>query len=218
MYESHQVKIVELDGLISDRNFELTMKNSEMEQLKVDWLGPLEDLIQRINDNFCKFFRQMQCVGEVTLDPGEDENNFAKYGVKIRVKFRSHEILQELGTQQSGGEKAITTALYILAIQELTKVPFRVVDEINQGMDAMNETRFFKRLCDLAQGDDTPQYFLISPKMLPPVHYPDNVDVHLVFNGEHVYTGLDHPQIVFNSSSDEMSSSQESSGSDDDSE
>ena len=33
---------------------------------------------------------------------------------------------------QSGGEKAVTTALYMMALQDMTKVPFRVVDEINQ--------------------------------------------------------------------------------------
>ena len=49
------------------------------------------------------------------------------------MKFRTTEPLQELvGWKQSGGERAITTALYILALQELTSVPFRVIDEINQ--------------------------------------------------------------------------------------
>jgi hypothetical protein len=34
---------------------------------------------------------------------------------------------------QSGGEKSVTTAVYMMALQELTQVPFRCVDEINQG-------------------------------------------------------------------------------------
>ncbi len=53
------------------------------------------------------------------------------------MKFRSSEPLSELGGSkgcalQSGGERVISTALYILALQELTIVPFRVIDEINQ--------------------------------------------------------------------------------------
>jgi chromosome segregation ATPase len=52
------------------------------------------------------------------------------------VRFRASEPLSEMcggrGTQQSGGERMITTALYVLALQELTVVPFRVIDEINQ--------------------------------------------------------------------------------------
>jgi hypothetical protein len=61
------------------------------------------------------------------------QNDFSKYGIKIKVKFRASEQLTELsGWKQSGGERAITTALYVLALQELTTVPFRVIDEINQ--------------------------------------------------------------------------------------
>lgn len=33
---------------------------------------------------------------------------------------------------QSGGERALTTALFLLALQEVTHFPFRFVDEINQ--------------------------------------------------------------------------------------
>ena len=40
----------------------------------------------------------------------------------------------------------MATALYMLALQELTTVPFRCVDEINQGMDATNERRVFQLL------------------------------------------------------------------------
>ena len=36
------------------------------------------------------------------------------------------------GQGHSGGERAVTTMLYILALQEVTPCPFRVVDEINQ--------------------------------------------------------------------------------------
>jgi len=33
---------------------------------------------------------------------------------------------------QSGGERALTTALFLLCLQEVTHFPFRIVDEINQ--------------------------------------------------------------------------------------
>lgn len=42
--------------------------------------------------------------------------------------------MQELNaTVQSGGERAVATAAFMLALQESTPVPFRCVDEINQG-------------------------------------------------------------------------------------
>lgn len=62
------------------------------------------------------------------------QNDFTRYGVRIKVKFRDNEPLRELDQQhQSGGERSVSTMLYMLALQELSHVPFRCVDEINQG-------------------------------------------------------------------------------------
>lgn len=66
---------------------------------------------------------------------------------------------------QSGGERAVATAAYMLSLQELTPVPFRCVDEINQGMDPNNERRIFELLVDVTTQDDSPQYFFITPKV-----------------------------------------------------
>ena len=38
----------------------------------------------------------------------------------------------------------------MMALQALTKVPFRCVDEINQGMDEKNERRVFDLLIETA--------------------------------------------------------------------
>lgn len=63
----------------------------------------------------------------------QGENNFDKYGIQIKVKFRSKDSLHVLTPfHQSGGERSVSTMLYLMALQELTKCPFRVVDEINQ--------------------------------------------------------------------------------------
>lgn len=66
---------------------------------------------------------------------------------------------------QSGGERSVATAIYMLSLQELTPVPFRCVDEINQGMDANNERRVFNLLAEVTSQDNSPQYFYITPKV-----------------------------------------------------
>jgi chromosome segregation ATPase len=49
------------------------------------------------------------------------------------VSFRAGTPLQQLtGTSQSGGERSVSTMLFLLALQEICDCPFRVVDEINQ--------------------------------------------------------------------------------------
>ena len=61
------------------------------------------------------------------------ENNYDKYGIQIKVKFRARDSLHVLTPfHQSGGERSVSTMLYLMSLQELTKCPFRVVDEINQ--------------------------------------------------------------------------------------
>ena len=63
----------------------------------------------------------------------------------VQVKFRDEAPLEALsGGQHSGGEKSVSTIMYLLSLQKITATPFRVVDEINQGMDQINERRVFQ--------------------------------------------------------------------------
>eukprot|EP01036_Dinobryon_divergens_P056977 gene56977-76078_t len=94
------------------------------------------------------------------------------------------------GLRHSGGERAVSTIMYLMALQEFTSAPFRVVDEINQGMDERNERLAFDRIvqscCSVEEnGDPKPQYFLVSPKLLQGLRAMDNPDVTvlLVWNG-----------------------------------
>ena len=128
------------------------------------WLVPLKSLLADVNERFRKYFSahtHMNCAGEVALEENED---FAKYGILIRVKFRDNEELQALNAQrQSGGERSVSTMLYLLALQDSVSCPFRVVDEINQGMDPVNERHVFNLIVKSAsQGA---QYFLLTPKV-----------------------------------------------------
>jgi hypothetical protein len=52
-------------------------------------------------------------------------------------------------------------------LQGVTVTPFRVVDEINQGMDPANERKVFEQLVTASCKEGTPQCFLLTPKLLP---------------------------------------------------
>jgi len=86
------------------------------------WLPDLTEKVRTINSHFSRMLRQMGCNGEVALHCGCEQydgcNAFDKYAIHIRVKFRDNEDLQLLtGTRQSGGERAVCTILYIVALQ-----------------------------------------------------------------------------------------------------
>lgn len=71
---------------------------------------------------------------------------------------RDNEKLQLLtGQRQSGGERAVSTILYLMALQNLAKSPFRVVDEINQGMDPRNERMIHEQIVKGASRPGTAQ-------------------------------------------------------------
>ena len=154
------------------------------------WLDPLNKLIEEINSSFRNYFSihmGMDGAGEVSLDPDPKAqpnfSEFDKFGVQIKVKFRDNERLQELDAQrQSGGERSVSTMLYLMALQGNTSCPFRVVDEINQGMDPVNERRIFNLIVKSAY--EGAQYFLLTPKLLQDLQYSEAVAIHLVNNGQ----------------------------------
>merc|ERR1712112_720350 len=155
-----------------------------MTELKDAWMENLDKLISRINDNFSSHFASMGFAGEVSLSKGAHEDDFEHYGIKIKVKYRDNEPLQELTAHhQSGGERSVATALYMLALQELTTVPFRCVDEINQGMDAVNERKVFELLVRTSCEESSAQYFLLTPKLLPDLQYSPHMNILIVNNG-----------------------------------
>jgi chromosome segregation ATPase len=85
----------------------------------------------------------------------------------------------------------VSTMLYLIALQELSKSPFRVVDEINQGMDPRNERKVHSEIVHAACGPDSSQYFLITPKLLPNLEYRDEMTVLVIANGTWISDDLD---------------------------
>uniref|UniRef100_A0A0D3HN79 Structural maintenance of chromosomes protein 5 n=1 Tax=Oryza barthii TaxID=65489 RepID=A0A0D3HN79_9ORYZ len=115
------------------------------------WLPTLRTLVSKINNTFSRNFQEMAVAGEVSLD--EHGLDFEQYGILIKVKFRQTGQLKVLSAHhQSGGERSVSTILYLVSLQDLTNCPFRVVDEINQGksnctrMDPINERKMFQQL------------------------------------------------------------------------
>jgi chromosome segregation ATPase len=75
--------------------------------------------------------------------------------------------------------------LYLISLLELSKVPFSLVDEINQGMDQRAERAVHNQLVHaVCERDDVGQYFLITPKLLTNLHYHEKIKVLCVNNGD----------------------------------
>ncbi|XP_052193685.1 structural maintenance of chromosomes protein 5 [Diospyros lotus] len=181
-YESRQKKIEELSKKQELDEKQWSRQLDELNTLKESWLPRLRNLVAQINETFSHNFQEMAVAGEVSLD--EHDMDFDKYGILIKVKFRQAGQLQVLSAHhQSGGERSVSTILYLVSLQDLTNCPFRVVDEINQGMDPMNERKMFQQLVRAASQPNTPQCFLLTPKLLPDLDYSEACSILTVMNG-----------------------------------
>lgn len=183
-YRQRKREIIQLEKDLATKQQQLDGHQEEVDKAKREWLEPLQGLVEKINENFSYFFSCMNCAGEVDLNIPENPEDYEKYGIKIKVKFRDSEQLRELTPHhQSGGERSVATVLYMMALQELARCPFRCVDEINQGMDPVNERKVFELVVQTVCRRSASQYFLLTPKLLSGLEYADNMTVLCVCNG-----------------------------------
>ena len=187
--EKREDSIRTLEEKIRVTQGEIEKLQGEMNEIGRIWRCSVDQMITLINEKFEGFFRKISCQGQVRLGVPANETDFDQYSLAIYVKFRATEELQRLtGQRQSGGEKSVSTILYLLSLQELSRAPFRVVDEINQGMDVENERRVHALMVETATRIESKraQYFLITPKLLTGLEYNDKMHILCIFNGINV--------------------------------
>ncbi|RAL11041.1 DNA repair ATPase SMC5 [Aspergillus homomorphus CBS 101889] len=199
-FEERARQIDKLRSKLADFETKLADYNHAINEIRGQWEPKLDGIIKNISEAFSDSFARIGCAGQVTLDKAEEETgpngevtdtHFDQWSIQIHVKFREHENLSLLDAhRQSGGERAVSTIFYLMALQSLSASPFRVVDEINQGMDPRNERMVHGRLVDIACAPSDSggggQYFLITPKLLSGLTYKPGMRVLCIYSGEHM--------------------------------
>lgn len=164
-FEALKLRLHGLEATVAERTVSVDGLRSQVTALQIQWGPPLEDAVREIDAKFRDFCREMGIAGEVLIQKSPDP---ALWSIEIMVMFREQHGMHRLsGAVQSGGEKSLTTITYLLSLQQLSRAPFRVVDEINQGLDQKNERKVFLQMNKAClDSDHGPQYFLITPKLL----------------------------------------------------
>lgn len=182
-YASRMASLTSVAQAVSLAESEQAELRGQIRTLAQEWRSAVDDVIIRVNERFRQLFESINCRGAVELGVPANELDFDRYELAIKVAFRSHEIPQLLGTRQSGGERSVSTMLYLLSFQNLARASLRVVDEINQGMDEEYERRVYSLIVETATRATNTQYFLISPKLLKGLQYSDRMRILFVYNG-----------------------------------
>ena len=190
-YHELTKKIERLQQTIQNEQISFERRENQIQTIKEQWLPLLTENVNKISKTLSNLFSQFGASGKVSIIAPPNER-YEEYSICIETKFRKKSPWTKLsGHSHSGGEKSVSTMLYLLSLQTVTTVPFRVVDEINQGMDPTNERRIMTILnheCKPRKGntvDDkrVPQYFVVTPKLLPNLHFNKYVSVFIIYNG-----------------------------------
>ncbi|KAF4323220.1 hypothetical protein BBO99_00003042 [Phytophthora kernoviae] len=168
LYERVCAEIRDEEAQLADLESYVTEGENQITGIKGAWHAKLKDVVHQIDASFKEFFMDIGCVGEIVLD--DEDPDVSKWGIQRRAQFRKNTKLSTMtAEEQSGGS--------------LTKCPFRVVDEINQGMDVYNERKVFHRITKSSCGSKLPQYFLITPKLITGLKYHRDTKVMIILNG-----------------------------------
>ena len=136
-FEERGRKIEQTREKLERTNRELERLETAITNTRAQWEPRLDELVSQISEAFGENFARIGAAGQVEVFKHED---FEKWSIQVMVKFRENESLSVLDShRQSGGERAVSTIFYLMALQSMARAPFRVVDEINQGMDPRNE-------------------------------------------------------------------------------
>ncbi|GIY58523.1 structural maintenance of chromosomes protein 5 [Caerostris darwini] len=191
-YKKRETAIINIEEEIEELKQKSESLKLTIQQIKRNWLPPLQAHVENINNKFSNYYKFLQCAGEISLDTTDDSDDFPNYGLQIKLKYRIDEDFMELSqTHHSGGECSVAAIIFILSLQELAEVPFRCIDEINQGMDALNERKMYQLVAEAAINGSCSQYFLLTPKLLMDLNYHKDIAVHIIYNSPYLQTKLD---------------------------
>ena len=94
------------------RNFEskksqIQGQKAKCDELKKKWLPELEKRVKNVSDNLSNYFGRIECDGAVTIHTPEDPEQYSKYELHIRVRFRKGMPLQDLAVGRQEFELSI---------------------------------------------------------------------------------------------------------------
>lgn len=143
----------------------------------------IQEFLAPVNDKFSEMFGRLGFAGQLELATDE------QWALNIMVGFRAQEEMQRLSSfRQSGGEKSLSTILFLLSLQQCQTTPFRLVDEINQGMDAHNECKVFEILKEMSSQS---QFFIITPKLVEGLCFAEDTNAIILYGGPGITKDLE---------------------------
>ncbi|CAD2091636.1 structural maintenance of chromosomes protein 5, putative [Plasmodium vinckei brucechwatti] len=201
--QKHKDNIENKKKDIENLKIDLQNYDKQIETMVPNWSNEVNEYIIFLNHNFQKFMNFINPDYDGKIELVKKNNKYEKCQLYVKVKFKKTSPFLSLSvSHQSGGERSLSTMIYILSIQKLTKNGFYVLDELNQGLDQVNEKKIFELLSCLSNPTlyeqhflhqynykyinidykSKPQYFILTPQIIRNIPFKD-ITVHYLFNG-----------------------------------
>lgn len=138
----------------------------ELEERKRVWRSVMEALIEEVNPTYRSVLGRVGGSGNIRLMNMDDPD---RAGVEITVGFRGTSPVLLDAYSQSGGERAVATMAFLLALQDHLKSPVRAVDEFDVHMDPHNRESMMRMLFSFMNDRSDVQFIVITPSQLSAV-------------------------------------------------
>jgi chromosome segregation ATPase len=162
MYESYSKLYLELKDktqlVAENREKALAEVRTRMET----WHNMLQTLLDHVNIQYQTILANAQALGEVRL---LNEKDIETAGLQIYVGFKGARPVALDAYTQSGGERSTATMMFLLALQQHVRSPFRAVDEYDMHMDPRNREVIANMIVSSIAGSDS-QYLVITPSQI----------------------------------------------------
>ncbi|MDH5806927.1 MAG: AAA family ATPase [Candidatus Methanomethylicaceae archaeon] len=146
----------------------------ELEERKKIWQNVMEKLIDEVNPIYREILNKVGGNGNIRLLNMEDPD---KAGIEITVGFRGSSPVLLNAYSQSGGERAVATMAFLLALQHHLKSPIRAIDEFDVHMDPRNREAMMRMLFSFMSENPNVQFIVITPSQISIV----SEFVHIIF-------------------------------------
>ncbi|MBS7612190.1 AAA family ATPase [Candidatus Bathyarchaeota archaeon] len=137
------------------------------------WRRKIQELLEEVNRSYLTILSALGAIGYVKLT---NPDNIDAAGLELFIGFRGMEPTPLNPYTQSGGERSIAVATFLLALQKYIKSPFRAVDEFEVHMDIRNRETFLLKLVEVLKETKDAQYLIITPNQIPIV----SEDIHVI--------------------------------------
>ena len=162
MYESYSKLYLELKEkaqlVAENREKALAEVKTRMES----WRTVIQSLLEHVNIQYQVMLANAFAQGEVRLF---NELDIEAAGLQIYVGFKGAKPVPLDAYTQSGGERSTATMMFLLALQQHVRSPFRAVDEYDIHMDPRNRETIAQMIVSSLSGSEA-QYLVITPSQI----------------------------------------------------